>query len=643
MGFRRQRVLGSPLVLLATLVWALFLAHGPSHAGAPASPSCADGGTTFEHASAGRTEYSFDSPGHVVEAEGVSWSGIEGEALSLVGSEAGCWRSGLVDGPYDDRSVYECNRTHCPEDGCPSPCLAYHTAACMAPEASGGQVIEGFECAHYGDGLSRELESGDLVIRRAHLHDLNDDAIEDDYGLSNTRVFDSLIDGVHVAFGDRQRSSQNNDAAGTEWEVRGSLIRVRPNANPYKQRSGHGGFWKADHDPSHQHRYRVTNNVFVAQGVKQGGLLFPVAGYVDECAGNTLLWAGPISGSGGWEEALADQSDFADGLSDGQRFAALNAAFPDCFRVVLKPESQPEAEFLDTALAELGGKSWNQLVAEWNGANAAPGVAITAPADGTTVAAGEAIAFTASADDAEDGELSAAIAWSSSLAGPLGSGTSLTLTGLAVGTHLVTAKVTDSGGRSGSATVTVTVQGPNTAPGVAITAPADGTTVAAGTAVGFAASADDAEDGDLSAAIAWSSSLAGPLGSGASLTLTSLALGTHLVTAAVTDSGGRSGSASVTVSVVAANAPPVVTILSPPPDLTVSAGTPISFVASATDPEDGSLSATVVWASSKDGVLGMGASLSAALQTKGTHSITASVTDSSGASGQAQLQIRVRR
>jgi hypothetical protein len=629
--------IGSPLFRVALIACAALVARNAAHA--DPSPSCRESGASFEQATPARTEYSFDSAGHVVEADAASWLGLEDHALALLGSAQGCWLGGLVDGPYDDASVYECNRTHCPAAGCPSPCLAYHTTACMAPESSGGQVIEEIECAHYGDGISRELESGDLVIRRAHLRDLNDDAIEDDYGLSSTRVFDSLIDGVHCAFGDRQRSSQSNDATGTEWEVRDSLIRVRPNANPYKQRPGHGGFWKGDHDPTHQHRYRVTNNVFVAQGVKQGGLLFPVVGYVDECAGNTLLWAGPITGTGGFEESLTDQSDFADGLNDGERLAALNAGFPGCFQLVLKPEGQTEEEFLAAPLAELGGRSWSQLVAECGSADAAPGVVIHAPADGTSVPAGERVEFAASASDAEDGDLSATIAWTSSLVGPLGSGPTLTLDDLAVGSHRVTAAVTDSGGRSGSAAVTVSVAGDNAAPALVITAPADGTTVSAGQAVGFAASASDAEDGDLSAAIAWTSSLAGPLGSGASLTLTNLAVGTHLVTASITDSGGLAASAERTLIV---DATPVVGIASPQSGLSVKAGTPIVFAGSASDLEDGDLSASLVWTSSKQGVLGVGASLTVALGTKGTHVITAQVTDSAGGAAQAQVQVRVR-
>src|SRR5688572_24289953 len=253
-------------------VWAAFALHGTAHA--TPEPSCADAAVSFEAASAAQTEYAFDAPGHVVAADGVVWSGIEEQALSLLGLEPGCWTGGLVEGPYDDASVYECHPMHCPSTGCPTPCLAYHETACIAPESAGGQVIEALACTRYGDGISREATSGDVVVRGAHLHDLKDDAIEDDFGLSNTRVFDSLLDGVHIAFGDRQRSSQNNDATGTEWEVRDSLIRVRANANPYKQEPGHGGIWKGDANALHQHRYRITNNVFVAQGLKRGGLLF---------------------------------------------------------------------------------------------------------------------------------------------------------------------------------------------------------------------------------------------------------------------------------------------------------------------------------------------------------------------------------
>ena len=440
------------------IVGAVLLLKSAGHAQSPPAISCVDVGASSERAASNVTQYEFNSVGHVVDASGVAWIEIPDRVLSLHGTEPGCWSGGLVDGPYDDTSVYECAAIHCPAAGCPTPCLAYHGTACVAPHSTGGLSVEDLECAHYGDGISRGSESGDVVVRHVHFHDLQDDAIEDDYGLSNTHIFGSLIDGAHDAFGDRQRSSVSNDAKHTEWEVRSSLVRVRPDANPFKQLPGHGGFWKADPIVPHQHRYRITDNVFVAQGTKQSGILFPVVGYVDECRGNVLLWAGPISGPGGWLAALADEDgrDYADGLTDGERLAALNAAFPECFRVVLKAKSSSERKFLAKRLPELGGKSWNQRVAEWI-RNTAPEVTIEWPPDEASVTSRDAASFEASACDAEEGDVSAAIVWTSSLDGWLGSGPRPTRTNLTLGAQVVTASVIDSGGRSGRVAVALTV------------------------------------------------------------------------------------------------------------------------------------------------------------------------------------------
>ena len=73
---------------------------------------------------------------------------------------------------------------------------------------------------------------------------------------------------------------------------------------------------------------------------------------------------------------------------------------------------------------------------------------------------------------------------------------------------------------------------------------------------------------------------------------------------------------------------PVVTITAPANG--TSTTSPVSFTATAADTEDGNIAASVVWSSSLDGVLGTGASISAALSA-GTHTITASITDSGSA------------
>ncbi len=87
----------------------------------------------------------------------------------------------------------------------------------------------------------------------------------------------------------------------------------------------------------------------------------------------------------------------------------------------------------------------------------------------------------------------------------------------------------------------------NTQPNVTITTPANGASFASGTSITFSGSAADAEDGDLSSSLAWKSD--GQIGTGASFSAV-LSEGTHSITASVTDSGGLTDSASVTVTVL---------------------------------------------------------------------------------------------
>ena len=70
----------------------------------------------------------------------------------------------------------------------------------------------------------------------------------------------------------------------------------------------------------------------------------------------------------------------------------------------------------------------------------------------------------------------------------------------------------------------------------------------------FVGSASDAEDGALSSQLQWSSNINGPIGSGATVSTSALGIGAHTITAAVTDSDGMPGSASIAVTIVAAPA-----------------------------------------------------------------------------------------
>lgn len=88
------------------------------------------------------------------------------------------------------------------------------------------------------------------------------------------------------------------------------------------------------------------------------------------------------------------------------------------------------------------------------------------------------------------------------------------------------------------------------------------------------------------------------------------------------------------------NSAPSVTINSPANYASFESGSSISFSGTASDSEQGDLSSNLVWTSSLSGQIGTGASFSTVLSA-GTHTITASATDSGGLSGNASIVITV--
>jgi subtilisin family serine protease len=86
--------------------------------------------------------------------------------------------------------------------------------------------------------------------------------------------------------------------------------------------------------------------------------------------------------------------------------------------------------------------------------------------------------------------------------------------------------------------------------------------------------------------------------------------------------------------------PPTVTIASPANGASFSTSDVITFTGSAGDGEDGDLTASIVWTSNLDGVIGNGGSFTDIL-TAGTHIITASVTDSASQTTTATVTITV--
>ena len=91
----------------------------------------------------------------------------------------------------------------------------------------------------------------------------------------------------------------------------------------------------------------------------------------------------------------------------------------------------------------------------------------------------------------------------------------------------------------------------NDAPVVSISSPAaGGPDFDSGATVSFAGTASDTEDDNttLTGSLAWSSSIDGSVGTGASFSA-ALSDGNHTITASVTDSGGKTGNASVGITV----------------------------------------------------------------------------------------------
>jgi subtilisin-like proprotein convertase family protein len=194
--------------------------------------------------------------------------------------------------------------------------------------------------------------------------------------------------------------------------------------------------------------------------------------------------------------------------------------------------------------------------------NQAPTVTITEPTeDPYTSYSGDLITFTGTADDPESSDISEEIVWSSSIDCDndgffeFGSGASVA-NELCVGVHTITAEATDSGGKSGSDSITIKVY---EEPTVEITAPAHGSSFTQGYSVTFTGTADDPVDGDISEEIVWSSSIDCDndgffeFGSGASVA-NELCVGVHTITAEATNSyppdpDPMTGSASITVTV----------------------------------------------------------------------------------------------
>jgi Leucine-rich repeat (LRR) protein len=262
---------------------------------------------------------------------------------------------------------------------------------------------------------------------------------------------------------------------------------------------------------------------------------------------------------------------------------------------------------------------------------ALPDVTIISPDSTGQYFSTSTITFIGNANDFEDGNLSNLIQWSSNLSGALGTGANFS-SSLIAGEHIVTAEVVDRDGNKSSTSININVLS-NTAPELVITTQ-DSLVINANENIVLNATVNDLEDANLGPVIQWSSSLDGFLGAGSNLSLP-LSIGNHSITASVTDSAGVAVVQSISISV---NSIPQVTLQSPVSGTLFMLQENVNMNATASDLEDGNISANIQWSSDIDGVLGTGTSLLKTLSL-GSHTLTASITDSVGAVHSVTTQV----
>ncbi len=205
--------------------------------------------------------------------------------------------------------------------------------------------------------------------------------------------------------------------------------------------------------------------------------------------------------------------------------------------------------------------------------NQPPDVVIGAPEDGFSAFVGAALEFsgTATDDTTPSGELVAT--WTSGdtelASGPLVDGVTTAPWGaLSVGAHDVVLSVTDSGGATGTASVSVVARA-NSAPVVVFTAPEADAILYASAPVPVAIRVEDAEKDPADLAVALvdgdGAEIATPVldGNGDWSTTLDLAAGSHTLVASATDSIGLEGTARLDLEVRPANVAPTCAITTP--------------------------------------------------------------------------------
>ncbi|MBF0227260.1 MAG: hypothetical protein HQK76_17585, partial [Desulfobacterales bacterium] len=259
--------------------------------------------------------------------------------------------------------------------------------------------------------------------------------------------------------------------------------------------------------------------------------------------------------------------------------------------------------------------------------------------------------------DNEDGVLTGnSLVWTSDINGNIGTGTSVTINSLAVGTHKIKLTSTDSNNEINSAEVSILIKNENdpaknTAPTASMNAPNSSTTCTCtnpckynlGQKIILNGAGIDAEDGVLpSNNLSWYSNIDGKLDVVNYIPTIDLSAGTHKITLVAKDSNESVGTDSMCIEIINTNPnTPIITV--PETGSTFNAGVTIIFAGTAYDKEDGDLPGTsLTWHSNREnGIIGTGNYLPFTLSTVGIHTITLIAKDKSGASSMTSIEITV--
>jgi len=201
--------------------------------------------------------------------------------------------------------------------------------------------------------------------------------------------------------------------------------------------------------------------------------------------------------------------------------------------------------------------------------------------------------------------------------------------------------VNDGTANSNTATVSITVNPVNDPPTAnAQTVVTDEDTLKAITLTG-----SDADGDTLTFSVVSGPTVGALTGTAPNLTYTPTPdyNGPDSFTFQVSDDSGATFSAAATVSITVTpvNDTPVVTITSPAAPVTINVGDSQTFTGTASDVENGDVTASLVWVSDRDGTIGNGGSFSTSALTAGVHTVTATATDNAGATANDVVVVTV--